>query len=98
MNCKPGDLALCVRGEHQGKTCDVLRGGETYKHQSTGQWMDGWIISFPREVQWGVVYQPDNTREGWYPDEWLKPIRDPGDDATDETLEWLPVPGKAVTA
>lgn len=24
----------------------------------------------------------------------LKPLRDPGDDAKDETLEWLPVPSK----
>ena len=24
----------------------------------------------------------------------LRPIRDPGEDATDETLEWLPVPTK----
>ncbi len=26
------------------------------------------------------------------PDSWLRPIRDPGDDAQDETLQWLPVP------
>jgi hypothetical protein len=27
-------------------------------------------------------------------DKWLKPIRDPGEDARDETLEWLPVPSR----
>lgn len=27
-------------------------------------------------------------------DECLRPIRDPGDDARDETLDWLPVPSK----
>lgn len=29
-------------------------------------------------------------------DSWLRPIRDPGDDAVDETLHWLPVPVKEV--
>lgn len=29
-------------------------------------------------------------------DDVLRPIRDPGDDATDETLQWLPVPSKEV--
>ena len=27
-------------------------------------------------------------------DSQLRPIRDPGDDARDETLEWLPVPSR----
>lgn len=29
---------------------------------------------------------------GWCKQESLRPIRDPGDDAQDETLSWLPVP------
>ena len=30
--------------------------------------------------------------EGWIADEYLRPIRDPGEDTQDETLSWLPVP------
>jgi len=30
----------------------------------------------------------------WAFDSWLRPIRNPGDDAQDETLQWLPVPSQ----
>lgn len=34
------------------------------------------------------------THEGWCKQISLRSIRDPGDDAQDETLSWLPVPSR----
>lgn len=94
MNCKPGDRALCIRGEHKGKVCEVIAPGQTYEEISTGKPLAGWLVSFPSPVQWGNPNGWDNLSEGWYPDEWLRPIRDPGDEAQDESLSWLPVPSR----
>ncbi len=41
---------------------------------------EGWIVS-PCILFYASVH-----------DECLRPIRDPGDDAVDETLQWLPAP------
>ena len=88
LNCKPGDLAMCVRGEHAGKVCEVLSPGPKYWHIEESRTIVGWIVGFPSDVKWGDVTQPDNLAEGWYPDEWLRPIRD--NDGEDETLQWVP--------
>lgn len=90
MNCKPGDLALCIRGEHAGKTCEVISRGASYRETATGRMLEGWLVSFPAPVQWGKPNGWDAPNEGWYPDEWMTPIRDPGDDARDEMLRPLP--------
>lgn len=92
MNCKPGDMALCVKGEHSGKTCEVIVRGETYREIATGAMLEGWLVAFPSDVQWGKPNGLGDHSEGWYPDAWLRPIRDPGDDARDESLSWLPAP------
>ncbi|APW37637.1 hypothetical protein RD110_10910 [Rhodoferax koreense] len=86
MNCKPGDLALCIKGEQEGKTCEIISLGDAYKEKATGQFLQGWLISFPRSVKWGQPNGWDSATEGWYPDAWLKPLRDPGPGAVDETL------------
>jgi hypothetical protein len=91
LNCKPGDLAMCVSGEHAGKVCEVLSAGPTYWHFDSQKDLIGWIVAFPRSVAWGDVSDPENLAEGWYPDEWMRPVRDPGDDAVDETLRDLKV-------
>lgn len=92
MRCKVGDRAICIRGEHEGKVCEIIAAGPTYTETSTRTPLPGWLVSFPAPVNWGQPNGWDNLTEGWYPDAWLKPIRDPGDDAKDETLSWLPVP------
>lgn len=94
MNCKPGDLARIVLpylcAEMIGLHVTVVRAGaegETvYTRQgefceNTGPGGVGWLCEahfpgFPCFVG----------------DEYLRPIRDPGDDAQDETLSWKPVP------
>jgi hypothetical protein len=83
MNCKPGDLARVISCE---KTREV---GIVDK-----------IIKITRLTQnyWGV---PSWNFEGrlrgssgapvtCIPDSMLRPIRDPGDDAQDQTLTWAP--------
>jgi hypothetical protein len=41
-----------------------------------------------------AFYGPNGDPYGFVLDFQLRPIRDPGDDAQDETLDWLPVPTK----
>ena len=94
MNCKEGDIAICTLGEHAGKICEVVARGDSYREISSGRMLDGWHVSFPGPVSWGQVNQPDSAHEGWYPDEWLQPIRD--NDGEDETLQWAPVPVKEI--
>lgn len=84
MNCKPGDLAVVVG------SCDI-----------SGDYLLGRIFTVTRsfmedgEAYWeyegATVETPFGTLEG-IADDNLKPIRDPGDDAQDETLLWLLTP------
>lgn len=81
LNCKPGDLAIIV----------VPKGISGSEHAgkivrvTTLRLADSWN------------YEPSLPRldGGFYlgiVDEYLRPIRDPGDDAVDETLLLKPVP------
>lgn len=78
MNCKPGDLAVVVR-----LTNEDLRPylGRIVTCVRLGD-MDCWETA-PMLEPYRCVY-----------DGALIPIRDPGDDAKDETLSWLPVPSR----
>lgn len=100
MNCKPGDLAIFVKSwsGNEGKIVRCLR---------INEWRSrlGAVLSngqrFPPEPIWDIdqaLPAEDGSIAAYAADSQLRPIRDPGDDAIDETLEWLPVPGKAVTA
>jgi hypothetical protein len=97
MNCKPGDLAVLVRvndatKQNLGRIFHVLRAESpsTYIaafgiHEEMPRWLcravGGPVTNFAgREFTELAV-----------PDFALRPIRDPGDDAQDETLSWLPV-------
>jgi hypothetical protein len=84
MNCKQGDLAIVVsfatHPEHNGKIVRCVR----YKPYQS---IDAWVIDPPLESRF-----PHSS--DWAADRALRPIRDPGDDARDETLDWLPVPTK----
>lgn len=82
MNCKKGDLAVIVQSncapQHIGKivSCVRLLNIENIQY---------WEIEKTLENPGGIPY--------WcVADQRLRPIRDPGDDAQDESLQWLPVP------
>lgn len=87
MNCKPGDLAVICRITDPENT-----------------WMLGKIVQCMRlEVMrgragWhladGISHAATVWEWQWVADDCLRPIRDPGDDAQDETLSWLPVPSR----
>ena len=88
MNCKPGDLAVIVRSgqlSNIGKLVKVLRGYEGRPNS--------WWVCCDSELQGFYSAWPAGAEVGQY-DHHLRPIRDPGDDARDETLEWLPVPSR----
>lgn len=56
-----------------------------------------WIVELATEITM-VSLEGKNVRSRFYTmwDHRLRPLRDPGNDATDETLLWLPVPSKEV--
>jgi hypothetical protein len=89
MNCVKGDLALtCGAPYDNDLLVDVLEArevhpvfGQLWLVQSLGSKFH--IEPAPREVR--------SHRAVW-PDRMLRPIRNPGDDAVDETLQRLPAP------
>jgi hypothetical protein len=89
MNCKPGDLAVVVRTATE---VAELRGKIMKRHAPISDGT-GWEWGRPA---WEFEGAPLITRTGFQvdvtDDSCLRPIRDPGDDARDETLDWLPVP------
>lgn len=112
MNCKPGDLARVIANSKRciGLTRDVLvtvhalpppinRHGDIRLPDGCTSQAEAsdWLIEFPSPV---VIQRLSGnfrqTRWVTCADKYLRPIRDPGDDARDETLEWLPVPVKEI--
>jgi len=91
MNCKPGDLAIVVKSAagNEGKIVRCERLASSLELKET--------LYNPNYPTW-VIDQPLKTKFGFYralaPDFFLRPIRNPGEDAKDQTLEWLPVPSK----
>ena len=87
MNCKPGELAIVVGDPvhiHDGRIVLCVRPDSDPGFQGC------WITEPELYDADGTLYAPmDNS---------LRPIRDPGDDARDETLEWLPVPSRETEA
>lgn len=87
MNVRPGDLAMIVGASdehgapHVGKVVQVLAPSAYYpKCWETGPLLHSCI---------------NGCRIAWL-DAHLRPIRDPGDDACDESAAWLPpVPSPA---
>lgn len=74
MNCKPGDLAVIVRApfdkEHLGKIVKCIGFSSNY------------------ESHWITEPKLPRIGGGWlsWADKNLRPIRDPGEDAIDETI------------
>lgn len=106
MNCRPGDLAIVIRGTsgvtaNSGRIVRVLRyyGRATFKSGATFE--DCWLIEGHLEFVSGKPRCSCSEKYGadaCWPDEYLRPIRDPGEDATDETLLWLPSPRETESA
>lgn len=79
LNCKPGDLARYV-GHFQhahGMVFLILEADPLFP----GAWMVS--PNFPRPPYGSGLSIWDAS---------LRPLQNPGDDAQDETLSWLPVP------
>lgn len=83
MNCKSGDLVRVIRmGPFYGF---VIRVTEMFDEGHGPAWLyEG--EPFPIMVEGELHYQ-----DAFF-DRVLKPIENPGDDAQDESLQWLPVP------
>lgn len=80
MNCKPGDLAVIVKSlspDGAEHIGKIVRCVQVVDHDA---WATDPVLIF--SSGFGPIL--------WF-DRHLRPIRDPGPDAVDETLEWLPV-------
>lgn len=106
LNCKPGDLAVVIKESPKAVkpirdrfvTVISMVPAHTAFRLPDGYWqcanaLDQWLVHW----HCPVLYPTDtgvhrSTNYGLLPDYALRPIRDPGDDAVDETLSWLPVP------
>jgi hypothetical protein len=100
MNCKPGDLAVVLFASKSPKM--IGRIVECVRLVSPGENISGlawsndiggpaWLVrTTGSPLQW-VRHTVD---ERAIADCCLRPIRDPGDDARDESLSWLPVPSR----
>lgn len=89
MNCKPGDIARVVSG---GANRDALLRVLDFVNCDPGEWRCEALQSMA-EYKWTTIVGrvPAGTIV-YAMDSILRPIRDPGDDAVDETLSWLPAP------
>jgi hypothetical protein len=103
MNCKPGDLAVVkvprgfkltlqdkfvsVIGCHSGFDDICQRSYESPRS-------DVWLVRFSTAFLFHHNGRSWMVRQAFLLDSWLRPIRNPGDDARDETLEWKRVPSR----
>jgi hypothetical protein len=92
MNCEPGDLAILVRSirGQEGRLVLVESFAGDMRYSSGRFGANSWHCH-------GVGTPLFGERKVGYsciPDADLRPIRDPGDDAVDETLLRLPAPAK----
>lgn len=105
MNCKPGDLAVIVRDdftENAGRVVTVVRASCERELEVAIPGDFHWEVHCVTPLAIGqydrrtgmLVGPTHRLRQGTVLDRDLRPIRDPGDDAVDETLLWLPVPHK----
>lgn len=81
MNCKPGDLAFYI-GNDLSQRGRIVRCIEIHPFSNLIR-VTCWVTepSLPLE---------DGTMSLGVHDSALRPIRDPGDDAVDESKAWLP--------
>ena len=98
--CKPGDLAVVVRRVLW--TCRVCRADGDLVRLGTPVTVQSVDARGTCTLEPPIPFDVAHPLCGAYArgrvislgDYCLRPIRDPGDDASDETLEWLPVPSR----
>lgn len=85
LNCKPGDLAVVVRSQqgNEGRIVRCLRLIPEFR------WVSGVHPSWEIDVE---LHNTDPRGRRLIPDYRLRPLRDPGEDARDETLDWKALP------
>lgn len=86
LRCKPGDLCVIVSAtnpQNRNRFVTVLPGEV---HHIDGY--ECWLVHSPTPM---AVFG-GRSHLVFVPDAWMRPIRDPGEDAQDETLQWQPVP------
>jgi hypothetical protein len=88
MNCKPGDLAVIVRGISGWSDYCIGRIVTVTKLAANESGDPAW--RYEPEIVCVKHGRPFDVIE----DSMLRPLRDPGEGATDETLLWLPSPTK----
>lgn len=84
MNCKPKDIARVIDNDetrHYGTADKIVRVMESFIGNGG---LPAWVLEEEIETKFGTIYALS--------DRLLRPIRDPGDDAVDETLLRLPAP------
>lgn len=105
MNCKPGDLAVVVRDQRSGsaktagKIVEVLYAApgqpfnmpDGFRHAASpaGAW---WVVRFMHQLLVPTIRGERMSAYAVVPDLVLRPIRDPGEDATDEMIVLLGKP------
>jgi len=102
MRCRKGDLAVVVRDLEAplnvGRLVHVLGFGDCKDFYPCPTPPSGieWVVRpVTKLIGWDDAFQlVDDVGDCLYPDDDLRPIRDPGDDARDESLSWLPVPSR----
>lgn len=94
MNCKPNDIARIVNNVTGNNDKLVRVAALVTAPDCAVAW---WLCVAMQQIYIDGVpgLQPAGT-EVYCADVNLRPIRDPGDDAVDQTLAWLPVPLPAI--
>lgn len=87
MRCKKGDLVLLLRADYA--PCKHFVGQVHTVGELSNAFHASWLFDPP-------LYEPKSGAPVSWQDKDLLPIRDPGDDAVDETLLWVPSPVKEV--
>jgi hypothetical protein len=86
MNCEPGDLAIIVRSIYSNH--GALVRGEDAKLADPGEWRVTTLSTI--KACWipcnSILVEIPPGSEAWIQDSDLKPLRDPGPEAIDETL------------
>lgn len=96
MNCQIGDICMFRCEDNAGRLVRIVAASEytsVFQHYAEGQWWYCEALTTIRKFVYGFEvfpYQPGQMCD--VPDSHLRPLRDPGEDAQDETLSWLPVP------
>lgn len=88
MNCKPGDLAIVVKSTcgNEGKIVRCIRLATPVEADRLGYWSGPlWYTDVELMSQRYNGMERRMVRS--CPDKYLRPIRDPGDDAVDEMVE-----------